>query len=261
MSVHPSAIVAAGAELGENVEIGPFTIIEDGVTIGDGCRIGPNCMIKPGVTLGQDCLLDVGVVLGSEPQDAKFGGEDSFVRIGDRNTLREYVTIHRSTGEGETTTIGDDNFIMATAHLGHNVVMGSNCMIAGYVGIAGHCVIEDRVVIGGFVGVHQYTTIGTMVMVGGVTAVTTDVPPGILAVGAPMRFHSINAIGLKRGGVQREERSAMLAAFKAIYRSEMNTSEAIAAIRAQGEPEGLVKRFVDFIERIDDGHRGRQVNP
>jgi len=254
--------VAAGAELGEDVEVGPFTIIEDDVQIGDGCRIGPHCVIKPRVTIGRECMLDVGVILGSEPQDAKFGGEESFVRIGDRNTLREYVTIHRATGEGETTTVGNDNFIMATAHLGHNVVMGSDCMIAGYVGIAGHCVIEDRVTIGGFVGVHQYTTIGTMVMIGGVTAVTTDVPPGIMAVGAPMRFHSLNIMGLKRGGVQREERRALHTAFKTIYRSEeMNTSEAIAAIRAQGEPEGLVKRFIEFIERIEDGSRGRQVNP
>lgn len=261
MSVHPSAIVAAGAELGEDVEVGPFTIIEDGVQIGDGCRIGPHCMIKSGVTIGPECVLDVGVVLGSAPQDAKFDGEESFVRIGERNTLREYVTIHRATGEGEATTVGNDNFIMCTAHLGHNVVMGSNCMIASYVGVAGHCVIEDRVVIGGFVGVHQYTTIGTMVMIGGQTAVTADVPPGVMAVGVPMHIHSLNVIGLKRGGVEREERRALLAAFKTIYRSEMNTSEAIAAVRASGEPEGLVKRFVEFIERIDDGYRGRQANP
>jgi len=261
MSIHPTAFVAPEAELGEGVQVGPFVVIEAGARVGDRCRIGPHCVIKPWATLGSDNFLDVGVVLGAEPQDAKFQGEESFVRIGDRNKLREYVTIHRATGEGETTALGSDNFMMAYSHLGHNTVVGDGTMIGSFVGVGGHCTIEDRVNMGGFVGVHQYSSIGTMAMVGGMTAVNRDVPPCLIVQGVPMQFHGINVIGLRRNGVGAEERQALHAAFKAIYHGEMNTSEAIAAIRQQGEPAGLVRRFIEFIERIERGYRGRQNNP
>ncbi len=261
MRIHPSAIVSPGAHLGQGVEVGPFTIIEDQVQIGDGCRIGPHCVIKSRVSIGPQCLLDVGVVLGSEPQDAKFQGEESFVRIGARNVLREYVTIHRATGEGQATVVGDDNFLMAYAHLGHNTIVGNHTMIAGYAAIAGHVTIEDRATVGGLVGIHQYTTVGTMAMIGGLTAVNRDVPPYVLAVGVPMQFHGINLVGLRRNGVPEEQRRALVDAFKLIYRSDLNTSEAIATLRAQGELSDIVRRFVDFIERIERGARGRQNNP
>ena len=229
--------------------------------VGDGCRIGPHCMVKSHVRLGAECVLDVGVVLGSDPQDAKFQGEVSFVRIGDRNVLREYTTIHRATGEGEATVLGDENFMMAYAHLGHNTVVGNHTTIAGYAAIAGHVTIEDHAIIGGLVGVHQYTTVGSLAMVGGLTAVNRDVPPYVLAVGVPMTFHGINIVGLRRNGVSEDERRHLHRVFKTIYRSEMNTSEAIAAVRKQGELTGVVKHFVEFIERIESGSRGRQNNP
>lgn len=258
MTIHDTAIVSPRAELGEDVEVGPYTIIEDGVRVGDGCRIGPHCVIKSGVGLGPRNTLDVGVVLGSQPQDAKFGGEDSYVRIGADNVLREYVTIHRATGEGEETTVGDDNFLMAYSHLGHNVSIGSNIMIASFSGLSGHCVVHDRAIIGGLSGLHQYVTVGRLCMIGGHSRVTRDIPPFITAQGNELR--SVNVIGLSRNDVPREEQDALRQAFRMIYRSELNTSDAIRALRERGPMTPMVCELIEFIERIDQGCRGRQEN-
>jgi len=260
MAIHPTSFVDPEAELGAEVEIGPFCIVAGGVRIGDGTRLGPHCVIKRGVTVGSGCELDVGVVLGSEPQDKKFKGEESFVRIGDNNLIREYVTVHRATGEGLATVVGNDNFLMAYTHLGHNVELGDGIMIASFTGLAGHVSIGDRAVIGGIVGVHQYVTVGRMTMLGGSSAVTRDVPPFAVTAGNPAGLHGINVIGLERNGVGQEDRMALRRAFRAIYRSDLNTSDAIAALRADGPLPELVKEFVEFIERIDQGHRGRQKN-
>ncbi|MGC9317286.1 MAG: acyl-ACP--UDP-N-acetylglucosamine O-acyltransferase [Armatimonadota bacterium] len=258
MAIHDTAIISAGAELGSDVQVGPYAIIHDDVRIGDRTRIGPHCVIKPYVTLGKGNVLDVGVVLGSEPQDAKFGGEESLVEIGDNNVLREYVTIHRATGEGEKTVVGNDNFLMAYSHLGHNVRVGSDIMIASFSGISGHCVIHDGVVIGGFTGLHQYVTIGRLCMVGGHSRITRDIPPFTTALGNDLQ--GINAIGLSRHGVAEEDQAALRQAFRTIYRSDENTSDAIASLRARGPLGDLVREFVEFIERIDEGRRGRQEN-
>lgn len=256
MSIHETAIVSPDAELGTGVEIGPFSIIEAGVRIGDGSAIGPHCVIKRGVTMGEGNRLDVGVVLGADPQDAKYDGEESFVRIGDRNLLREYVTIHRATGEAAATEVGDENFLMAYVHLGHNVRIGSNTMMASFAGLSGHCVVHDRAIIGGLSGLHQYVTVGRMCMIGGHSRVTRDIPPFITAQGNDL--HAVNVIGLQRNGVSPEEQAAVREAFRLIYRSELNTSDAIRHLRASGPLSGLVSEFVEFIERMDEGGRGRQ---
>ncbi|MEA3402019.1 MAG: acyl-ACP--UDP-N-acetylglucosamine O-acyltransferase [Armatimonadota bacterium] len=258
MAIHETAVIEAGAELGGDVEVGPYAIVHDRVRIGDGTRIGPYCVIKPYVTLGKGNTLDVGVVLGSDPQDAKFDGEESFVEIGDNNILREYVTIHRATGAGKRTIVGDDNFLMAYSHLGHNVRMGSDIMIASFSGISGHCVIHDGVVIGGFTGLHQYVTIGRMCMIGGQSRVTRDIPPFTTALGNELQ--GINAIGLARHDVAEDDQAALRQAFRTIYRSDQNTSDAIASLRQQGPLTEMVREFVEFIERIDEGRRGRQEN-
>lgn len=256
MAIHQTAIVDPGAELGEGVEVGPFSIIEDGATIGDDCRIGPHCVIRRHVTMGSRNTLDVGVVLGSDPQDAKFKGERSFVRIGDDNLIREYVTIHRATGEDEETVVGDGNFLMAYAHLGHNVQIGSHCSLASFAGLSGHCVVQDRAIIGGLSGLHQYVTIGRMCMIGGHSRVTRDIPPFTTAQGN--EIHAVNVIGLQRNGVSREDQAALRDAFKMIYRSDLNTSDAIQQIRSDGPLSPLVEEFIEFIERVNAGGRGRQ---
>ena len=261
MSIHPTAIVAGGAQLGAEVTVGPYTIIEEGVQIGDRCQIGPHCVIRPRVRLGSDCQLDVGVVLGSAPQDRKFGGEETFVQIGDNNILREYVTIHRATGEGEATIIGDDNFLMAYCHLGHNVRLGSHIMIASYTGVSGHCVVENNANLGGLTGLHQYVTIGRLAMVGGCARIARDVPPFTTAVGNPSEIVGINSVGLRRHGATKEQEVAVRQAFRLLFRSQFNTSDAIVAIREQGELTEHVRELIEFMERIGRGRAGRQVNP
>lgn len=258
MAIHETAIVDSGARIAPDVEIGPYTVIEDGVTIGAGCRIGPHCVVKSRVAMGERNVLDVGVVLGSDPQDAKFEGEESFVEIGSGNVLREYVTIHRATGQGEKTIIGDNNFLMAYAHLGHNVRVGNHVQLASFCGISGHCEIQDRAIIGGLTGLHQYVTVGRMAMIGGHSRITRDIPPFTTA--QDNQLHSINVIGLERNGVSREDQLALREAFKAIYRSDQNTSDAIASLRENGHMSELVREFIEFIERIDAGRRGRQGN-
>ncbi|MGI5816910.1 MAG: acyl-ACP--UDP-N-acetylglucosamine O-acyltransferase [Armatimonadota bacterium] len=256
MTIHQTAIVDPGAELGEGVEVGPFCIIESGVTIGANCRIGPHCVIRSHVTMGGDNTLDVGVVLGSDPQDAKYRGERSFVRIGNGNLIREYVTIHRATGEDAETSVGDNNFLMAYAHLGHNVRVGSNCSLASFAGLSGHCVVQDRAIIGGLSGLHQYVTVGRMCMIGGHSRVTRDIPPFTTAQGN--EIHGINVIGLQRNGVSREDQSALREAFRTIYRSDVNTSDAIDRLRGEGALCSLVEEFIAFIEHSNAGGRGRQ---
>ncbi len=261
MSIHPTAIVSETAELGTDVEVGPYSIIEDGVRVGDGCRIGSHVVLKTSVTIGSGCQLDVGVVLGSEPQDRKFQGEQSFVRIGDNNIIREYVTIHRATGEGEATLVGNGNFLMAYCHLGHNVQIGNDVMIAGYTGLSGHCVVHDSAVLGGLTGLHQYVTVGTMAMIGGCARIAQDVPPFMMAVGNPGMIVGLNSVGLRRHGVDQDEEKALRRVYRMLYRSDLNTSDAIAAIREQVPQTDRVRELIEFMERIDQGRGGRQANP
>jgi len=261
MSIEATAVVSRTAELGTDVGVGPYSIIEDGVSVGDGCRIGPHVVLKTGVTIGCGCQLDVGAVLGSEPQDRKFQGEESFVRVGDNNIIREYVTIHRATGAGEATVVGNGNFLMACCHVGHNVEVGNDIMIAGYTGLSGHCVVHDSAVLGGLTGIHQYVTIGRMAMVGGCARIARDVPPFTTAVGNPAEIVGLNSVGLRRHGIDREEEKALRRTFRMLYRSELNISDAIAAVREQVPETEYVRELIEFVERIGSGRAGRQVNP
>ena len=260
MGIHPSAVIDPAAELGANVIVHPFTVIEAGVQIGDECEIGPHAVIRTGTRMGRGNRITVGVVLGDHPQDLKFKGEDTFLDIGDGNVIREYATIHRATGEGKSTIIGSENLLMAYCHIGHNSIIGDHVMMANCVQISGHTVIEDYVVMGGFAATHQFARIGTMVMVGAGAGVRIDVPPYLLVDGRPARPISLNVVGLKRRGVTGESIAALKRAFKVLYRSDLNTTQAIQHIRAESELLPEVARLVEFIEKIPEGERGRQLN-
>ncbi len=171
--------------------------------------------------------------IGGAPQDYRFKGEDSYLKIGDGNIIREYVTIHRASGEGESTIIGDNNMLMAYCHIGHNCKLGSNITMANYVGISGHTVVEDKVVFGGIVGVHQKVCIGTLSMIGGFSKVVQDIPPFAMADGRPARVCDLNVIGLRRNGVSPKVRSDIKHAYKLLYRSKLNRSQALEAIEAK----------------------------
>ncbi|MBC7287231.1 MAG: acyl-ACP--UDP-N-acetylglucosamine O-acyltransferase [Armatimonadetes bacterium] len=259
--IHPTAIVAREAEIGEGVVVKPFSIIEPDVVIGPGCSIGPFAVIRSGTRIGAGTQVHTGAVLGEPPQDLKYKGEESYLIIGERNLIREFVTIHRATGEGNATLIGDDNMLMAYSHVGHNCRIGSGCMIANSAGISGHCVIEDGAVIGGMVGIHQYVTIGTLAMVGGMSRITRDVPPYCLVEGNPAKPKGINVRGLERHGFSSEAISGLKKAFRLIFRSEYNVSDAIRILESEGRVTDEVRYLIDFLRRVAEGVHGRQANP
>jgi UDP-N-acetylglucosamine acyltransferase len=256
--IHPTAMVDPEAQLDERVWIGPYCVIEGGTQIGAGSILESNVVVKRGTTIGKRCRIWPNVVLGHEPQDLKFKGEESFVIIGDDNVLREMVTVHRATGEGEKTIIGDANVLMAYAHVGHNCTIGSQNMISNSTGISGHVSIEDKTVIGGFVGVHQFVHIGRMAMVGGLSKVVQDVPPFCMCDGRPAKIHGLNIRGLRRNGVPPEQRNQVSAAFKLLYRSKLNTAQAMEEIRATIPSSPTLEELVGFIERVGEGRLGRQ---
>jgi len=256
--IHPTAMIDPTAYLDARVWIGPYCVVEGNTKIGEGTILESNVIVKRGTSIGKRCRVWPNVVLGHEPQDLKFKGEESYVEIGDDNTFREMVTIHRATGEGEKTIIGDSNVFMAYAHVGHNCTVGSHNMISNSTGIAGHVTIEDKTVIGGFVGVHQFVHIGRMAMVGGLSKVVQDVPPFCICDGRPAKIHGLNIRGLRRNGVPPEQRNQVSSAFKMLYRSDMNTGQAMEKIRATIPSSATLEELVGFIERVGEGRLGRQ---
>ncbi len=259
--IDATAIVDERAELGSGVQVKAFTIIEAGVQIGDGCVIGPHAVIRTGTSIGDNTHIHTGAVLGEPPQDAKYRGEPTKLTVGANNVIREYVTIHRACGEGTETVLGKDNMLMAYSHVGHNCRIGSGTLIANSAGLSGHCAIEDFVNIGGLVGVHQYVTIGTMVMVGGMSRIVRDVPPYMMVEGNPVATHGLNWRGLARHGVSEEDRAELKKAYRLLFRSEYNTSDALAAIERELRQTEQIVHLAEFLRRVDAGYAGRQTDP
>lgn len=257
--IHPTALVHPNAQIGDGVEIGAFCVIGPDVVIGDGTIIGPHVVIEPLSTIGRDCQISAGVILGGNPQDTKFKGERSYLIIGARNIIREYVTIHRATGEGNATTIGDDNMLMAYCHIGHNCTIGSGVTMANMVGISGHVVVEDKAVFGGMVGVHQFVRIGKLAMLGGYSKIVQDVPPFMIADGRPMKVYDLNVRGLRRHGVAQKVRSDLKQAYKLLYRSNLNISQAVEAIETEVYPSPERDYLLGFVRNVRFGCAGRQL--
>jgi len=181
----------------------------------------------------------------------KYEGQVSYLKIGCYNHIREFATIHRASSEGQSTQIGDHNLLMAYSHIGHDVVLGNDIIMANNVGISGHCVIEDNVNFGGMVGVHQFVTIGTTAMVGGFSKIVRDVPPYMIVDGNPAQPRGINTRGLQRHNMSSEQIAALKHAYRLLFRSDLNVSD----------PTPEVKRLTDFMLRIDEGYGGRQLDP
>ena len=257
--IHPTAVVDGTAEIGQAVTIGAYSIVGKNVRLGDYTTIASHVVIECNTTLGRECAVLTGSVLGGAPQDYKFHGEETFLNIGDHNIIREYVTIHRASGEGSATVIGDSNMLMAYCHIGHNCVLGSNITMANMVGISGHTLIEDKVVFGGIVGVHQKVRIGKLAMVGGFSKVVQDVPPFAMADGRPLKVCDLNVIGLRRNGVGPKVRSDLKQAYKLLYRSNLNVTQALDAIENEIEPSEELQYLLDFIRNVRLGFGGRQL--
>ena len=247
--IHPMASVHPSASLGKDVVVGPYAIIGEEVIIGNGTVIEAHTMIERWTRIGENCHIFFGCVLGSQAQDLKYNGESSWVVLGDRNVVREYVTINRATGNQNVTKIGSDNLFLTSVHISHNCDIGNDVIITNLVHLGGHTVIEDRAVIGGMVGIHQFIRIGMGSMVGGYSRLSQDVPPFMLCEGNPAYIRGLNLVGLKRRGVSSDAISEIKQIYKTIYRSEMNTTQALREILQMPftTPEGLY--LLEFLKK------------
>jgi UDP-N-acetylglucosamine acyltransferase len=251
--IHPTAVVSPEARLGHDVTIGPHTVIGPDVEIGPECVIGSSVLIEGHTRVGRNCQIFHGAAIGSIPQDLKYGGEPSYVEIGNDNVIREYVTIHLSTGEEEKTRIGNGNLLMAYVHIAHNCHIHDETIIANAVNLAGHVEIEDYAIIGGMTPVHQFVRIGRFGFVGGGSRLPQDVPPFVKVAGNPVEVAGINAIGLKRHGYQPDDLLNLKKAYRLLYRSGLNVSQALERIASDCRLTRDIEDLMAFIRRSERG--------
>jgi len=249
MKIHPTAIVSKKAKLGSNVEIGPYCIIEDNVEIGDNTKLWQGVYAASGTTIGRGCQIHIGAVLGHIPQDIAFEGKVSYLKIGDRNIIREYVTVHRGTKEESSTVLGNDNFLMTLSHLGHNCRLGNNIVICNNTLLAGYVDVEDFSFISGNCVIHQFVRIGKLVMIGGGARIGKDVPPYMLAERDSF-VTSYNTVGLKRATFSANILSEIKKAYKLLYLSNLNMNTALLEIEKESKTQEM-KHFVEFIKSAD----------
>ncbi len=250
--IHPTAVVEEGVELGEGVSIGPLSYLQAGVSIGAGTEIGPQVTVLEFSTVGKACRLHAGAVVGDLPQDVAFGGEESYVRIGDRCQIRECVTIHRGSTPGSSTVVGDDCMLMACSHLAHNVRLGDQVILANGVLLAGHAEVGDQVFMGGNAMVHQFARVGRLAMVSGATAAKRDVPPFCMTRAHTSGLMGLNTVGLRRAGVVSKDRLELKLALKLLYRSGLNISQALDRIDLETEGD-LVAELSAFVRSSERG--------
>jgi len=229
----PLAYVHPQAKIAKNVVIEPFVTIDKNVEIGEGTWIGSNVTIMEGARIGKNNKIFPGAVISAVPQDLKFEGEDSIVRIGDNNIIREFVTINRGTKASMETVIGNNNLLMAYVHIAHDCVVGNNCILANAAQLAGHIIIEDFAIIGGMVAVHQFVTIGAHSMISGGSLVRKDVPPFCKAAREPVSYVGINSIGLRRRGFSADQISEIQTIYRILFQQKHNVSQAISLIETE----------------------------
>ena len=251
--VHPSAIVDPGAKLGQGVIVGPWTQIGPGVQVGDGTRVGSHVLIERDTTVGADCHLHQGAVLGTDPQDLKFRGEETVLILGDRTVIREYATLNRGTADLRQTVVGDDCLLMAYSHIAHDCQIGNNVVISNAVNMAGHVFIEDWSIIGGLTAIHQFVRIGAHAFVGGASRASQDVPPYTRAAGSPMKLYGLNSIGLDRRGFSREVRQALKNAYRAVFQGNLPLTQGLEQAEAEAEDFPEVRHFLTFIRTSERG--------
>jgi UDP-N-acetylglucosamine acyltransferase len=253
-AVHPTAVVDKRARLGANVTVGPYTVIDGDVEVGEGTTIGAHNVITGHTRIGRDNRIFHFCSIGEANQDKKYKGEPTRVEIGDRNTIREYVSINRGTVQEEgLTRLGDDNWIMAYVHVAHDCVVGNQTVFANNATLAGHVEIGDWTILGGFVGVHQFVKVGAHVMAGISSVVTQDVPPYLTIAGNPTAPFGINAEGLKRRGFSPEAIAALKRAYKTLYKSGLTLAEAKAQLARQAGESAEVRPLLAFLETSTRG--------
>jgi UDP-N-acetylglucosamine acyltransferase len=252
--IHETAIVDPKAELDSSVSVGPYSVISDNVTIGAGTTIGSHVVIEPYVSIGPDCRIFQYAAIGATPQSLKFQGEKTFVKIGRKNIIREFVTIHRGTGfGGGVTETGEENFIMAYSHIAHDCRIGSHVVLSNNATLGGHITIGNYATVGGLVAIHQFVRIGDFAFVGGKAAVVKDIPPYMIAAGDRAKLHGLNTVGLKRQGFTNQTVSHLKKAYRLIFRIGITLNEAIERVIAEVEQIPEVISLVDFIKSSERG--------
>ncbi len=253
VEIHPTALVSPKAQLGENVSVGPFAVIEEDVVIGDGTQVGSHVLIHSGSRIGKKCRIFKGAVVGTDPQDLKFAGEKTTLEIGDNTTIREFCTLNRGTTHRMKTTIGSNCLLMAYVHVAHDCDIGDNVILANAVNMAGHVVIEPFAAVGGMSPIHQFVRVGRYSFVGGGLRVSKDIPPYILAAGDPVQFAGINRVGLSRKGFSSDTMNEIRRAYKILYRSGLNISQALQKLKEEESPIPEVRNIIEFIEKSERG--------
>jgi UDP-N-acetylglucosamine acyltransferase len=254
-SISDKAVIHDRAQISEGVTVGPFAIIGPGVTIGRGSVVCSMALVEKDTEIGEECEIGHSAVVGTDPQDLKYKGETTRLVIGDRTTIREFATINRATrdsGDG-TTRVGSDTLIMAYAHVAHNCVIGDHVVITNAVNLAGHVVVEDYAIIGGMTAVQQFVHIGAHSYVGGACRVTKDVPPFLKIGGVPTRPIEMNTIGLLRRGYSEEALNYLRQAYRFLYLSDLNTTQAVERIKAALPMNEEISRLVTFIQSSTRG--------
>ncbi len=249
--IHPSAVVHPNAVLGRGVEIGPYCVVGEHVTVDSGAILLGHVVVNGHTTIGAGCRIYPFASIGMATQDRKARGERSYTRIGARTVIREYVSIHRATGEGHATAVGDDCLLLAHAHVAHNCKIGDGVTMSNMVQLAGHIEVGDFATLGGMAGVHQFVRIGAHTMIGGGAKVLRDVPPYFLVNGDPAQVHGLNIVGLRRAEFSAETRAELKECYKLLYRSGKNLTQAIDAMKAVvATDEG--RQLVAFVETKSD---------
>ena len=252
--VHPTAIIDSAAEIADDVEIGPYCVIGAGVRIAKGTKLRSHVVIQGRTILGEDNVVFPFATIGTIPQDLKYKGEASELLIGNRNTIREYVSLNPGTaGGGMITRVGDQNLLMMQCHIAHDCIIGNRNVIANGATLGGHVTIEDFVIVGGLVGIHQFVRVGTSAIIGAGSMVSKDVPPYCNATGDRAKLHGLNLEGLKRRGFDRTVIDILHKAYRMVFQSKLRTEEALRKVSAElpGIPE--VNKFVSFIGQSQRG--------
>lgn len=251
--IHPTAVIHPKAEIGAECEIGPYCVIGEHVVLGAQCRLHSHVVIDGHTVLGKRNEVFPFASIGLKTQDLKWKGGVTRTEIGDDNTFREYVTIHSATSDGEVTSVGSNNHILAYCHMAHNVVLGSHVIMSNVATLAGHVTVEDHAVIGGLAAIHQFCRIGKMSIIGGCSKVVQDVPPFMLADGNPAETRTVNKVGLERNKVSEESQSALRQAFKILFREGLTITNALARIEAELPKLPEMVHLIQFVRTSSRG--------
>jgi UDP-N-acetylglucosamine acyltransferase len=252
--IHPTALIDPRAVLEASAEVGPYSLVGPDVKIGAGTKIGAHCVLEGNTSIGAQCEIFTGAVIGSIPQDLKFAGEKSELIIGDRNRIREYVTINPGTkGGGGKTIIGSDCLLMASAHGAHDGRLGERVIVANSAALAGHIVVEDNAIVGGLVGIHQFVRIGTLAIIGGCSRVVQDAPPYSTCVGYPAKVFGLNNEGLRRSGASPKAKEALHKAFRVLFHSGLSMPHALEKVDGEVDHCPEVAHLIEFIRQSKRG--------